>query len=145
MGNLIVDGSALAAVLDWELVHIGDIHEDLAWFCIRAWRFGAPASLAAGGLGSIPDFITAYEQAVSRLPARRQEPAAGVLVRHLHREVASALAADLTQRGARIDAVDTAVTPTIIPLLDLLRERGVVREALPPWVSGLLAIAGGGQ
>ena len=32
--------------------------------------------------------ITAYEQAVSRLPARRQESAAGVLVRHLHREVA---------------------------------------------------------
>ena len=32
--------------------------------------------------------ITAYEQAVSRLPARRQEAAAGVLVRHLHREVA---------------------------------------------------------
>ena len=63
MGNLIVDGSALAAVLDWELVHIGDIHEDLAWFCIRAWRFGAPASLAAGGLGSIADFITAYQQA----------------------------------------------------------------------------------
>jgi aminoglycoside phosphotransferase (APT) family kinase protein len=63
MGNLIVDGSALAAVLDWELVHIGDTHEDLAWFCIRAWRFGAPASLAAGGLGSIADFITAYEQA----------------------------------------------------------------------------------
>jgi len=30
-------------------------------------------------------------------------------------------------------------------LLDLLRERGVVREALPPWVEGLLAIAGGGQ
>ncbi len=32
--------------------------------------------------------ITAYEQAVSRLPARRQEAGAGVLVRHLHREVA---------------------------------------------------------
>jgi aminoglycoside phosphotransferase (APT) family kinase protein len=63
MGNLIVDGSALAAVLDWELVHIGDIHEDLAWFCIRAWRFGAPASLAAGGLGSISDFIADYERA----------------------------------------------------------------------------------
>jgi hypothetical protein len=73
--------------------------------------------------------ITAYEQAVSRLPARRQEPAAGVLVRHLHREVASALAADLTQRGARIDAVDTAVTPTIIPLLDLLREVGGADDA----------------
>ena len=63
MGNLIVDGSTLAAVLDWELVHIGDIHEDLAWFCIRAWRFGAPTALAAGGLGSIEDFVSAYERA----------------------------------------------------------------------------------
>ena len=63
MGNLIVDGSTLAAVLDWEAVHIGDMHEDLAWFCVRAWRFGAPATMAAGGLGRIEDFIDAYEQA----------------------------------------------------------------------------------
>jgi aminoglycoside phosphotransferase (APT) family kinase protein len=63
MGNLIVDGSDLAAVLDWELVHLGEAYEDLAWFCIRAWRFGAPASLGAGGLGSIESFLRAYEQA----------------------------------------------------------------------------------
>ncbi|BBZ74064.1 phosphotransferase family protein [Mycobacterium paraseoulense] len=63
MGNLIVDGSRLAAVLDWELVHRGDPYDDLAWFCIRAWRFGAPASLGAGGLGSIESFLRAYEQA----------------------------------------------------------------------------------
>lgn len=63
MGNLIVDGSDLAAVLDWELVHVGQAYEDLAWFCIRAWRFGAPASLGAGGLGSIESFLRAYEQA----------------------------------------------------------------------------------
>lgn len=63
MGNLIVDGCTLAAVLDWELVHIGDIHEDLAWFCIRAWRFGAPAEMAAGGLGGIKSFVAAYERA----------------------------------------------------------------------------------
>jgi aminoglycoside phosphotransferase (APT) family kinase protein len=63
MGNLIVDGSDLAAVLDWELVHIGEVYEDLAWFCIRAWRFGAPASRGAGGLGSIENFLRAYEQA----------------------------------------------------------------------------------
>jgi hypothetical protein len=67
--------------------------------------------------------ITAYEQAVSRLPARRQAPAAGVLVHHLHREVASALAADLAQRGAAVTAVD-ASGASIIPLLDLLREVG---------------------
>ena len=63
MGNLIVDGSTLAAVLDWEAVHIGDIHEDLAWFCVRAWRFGAPAGMAAGGLGTVEGLVSAYEQA----------------------------------------------------------------------------------
>ncbi|QZH64744.1 MULTISPECIES: phosphotransferase family protein [Mycolicibacterium] len=63
MGNVIVDDSGLAAVLDWELVHLGEVYEDLAWFCIRAWRFGAPADRGAGGLGSIEDFLTVYEQA----------------------------------------------------------------------------------
>ena len=63
MGNLIVDGGTLAAVLDWEAVHLGEVYEDLAWFCLRAWRFGAPAHAAAGGLGGIEDFVSAYEQA----------------------------------------------------------------------------------
>lgn len=63
MGNLIIDGSTLTAVLDWEAVHIGEIHEDLAWFCLRAWRFGAPPTLAAGGLGGVEDFVSSYERA----------------------------------------------------------------------------------
>lgn len=63
MGNLMVDESGLAAVLDWELVHLGDACEDLAWFCIRAWRFGASAERSAGGLGDIDSFLSAYEQA----------------------------------------------------------------------------------
>nr|WP_090281529.1 phosphotransferase family protein [Mycolicibacterium komanii]CRL78062.1 aminoglycoside phosphotransferase [Mycolicibacterium komanii] len=63
MGNLIVDDTGLAAVLDWELVHIGEVYEDLAWFCIRAWRFGAPEHHGAGGLGSVEDFLSAYESA----------------------------------------------------------------------------------
>lgn len=63
MGNLIVDGSDLAAVLDWELVHTGAPYEDLAWFCVRAWRFGAPAGRGAGGLGSIESFLRDYEEA----------------------------------------------------------------------------------
>jgi len=67
--------------------------------------------------------ITAYEQAVSRLPARRQEPAAGVLIRHLHRDVSGGLAADLMQRGCPLPA---ALDPpaSMLPLLDLLREIG---------------------
>ena len=67
--------------------------------------------------------ITAYEQAVSRLPSRRQEPAAGVLVRHLHHEVAAALAADLTQRGCPLPAA-LDPPPSMLPLVDLLREVG---------------------
>jgi aminoglycoside phosphotransferase (APT) family kinase protein len=63
MGNLIVDDTGLAAVLDWELVHTGEVYEDLAWFCIRAWRFGAPEDMGAGGLGSVETFLAAYEAA----------------------------------------------------------------------------------
>ncbi|AGB21960.1 putative aminoglycoside phosphotransferase [Mycobacterium sp. JS623] len=63
MGNVIVDESGLAAVLDWELVHNGERYEDLAWFCIRAWRFGAPEHLGAGGLGGVETFLAAYEGA----------------------------------------------------------------------------------
>ena len=63
MGNLIVDDSGLAAVLDWELTHLGEVYEDLAWFCVRAWRFGAPSSLGAGGLGGVEAFLVSYEEA----------------------------------------------------------------------------------
>ena len=72
--------------------------------------------------------ITAYEQAVSRLPARRQEPAAGVLVHHLHGEVVGALAADLAQRGAAVTAADASVA-SMIPLLARLREVGGADDA----------------
>lgn len=59
MGNVIVDETGLAAVIDWELMHVGDPIEDLAWFCVKAWRFGSP--LGAGGVGEIDDFIAHYE------------------------------------------------------------------------------------
>jgi aminoglycoside phosphotransferase (APT) family kinase protein len=39
LGNLLVGPEGLQAVLDWELAHIGDRHEDLAWPTLRAWRF----------------------------------------------------------------------------------------------------------
>lgn len=64
MGNLIVDESGLAAVIDWELAHVGDPVEDLGWFCVRAWRFGS--DLPAGGLGTRQELLDAYS-AVSGL------------------------------------------------------------------------------
>lgn len=39
LGNLLVGAKGLHAVLDWELAHLGDPYEDLAWPLVRAWRF----------------------------------------------------------------------------------------------------------
>jgi aminoglycoside phosphotransferase (APT) family kinase protein len=60
MGNLLVEGSALTGVLDWELAHFGDRHEDLAFGCMAVWRF-ARYDRPALGLGAIADYIAAYE------------------------------------------------------------------------------------
>lgn len=60
MGNLLVEGSHLTGVLDWEIAHFGDRHEDLAFGCMAVWRF-ARYDRPALGLGSIEDYIAAYE------------------------------------------------------------------------------------
>jgi len=59
LGNLIIDGSGLAAVIDWELGHLGDPMEDLGWLCTKAWRFGEKARV--GGFGDVDDLVAAYE------------------------------------------------------------------------------------
>jgi aminoglycoside phosphotransferase (APT) family kinase protein len=62
LGNLLIDGSHLTGVLDWELAHLGDPHEDLAYGCMTVWRFARP-DRPAYGLGSVEDLATAYEAA----------------------------------------------------------------------------------
>jgi aminoglycoside phosphotransferase (APT) family kinase protein len=64
MGNLIVGTDGLRAVIDWELVHVGDPLEDLGWLCVKAWRFGEP--LEVGGLGTIDQLVDAYERSGGR-------------------------------------------------------------------------------
>ncbi len=62
MGNVMVDADGLAVVLDWELAHRGDAHEDLAFGCMTVWRFGR-IDQPAFGVGSIDDYFAAYEAA----------------------------------------------------------------------------------
>lgn len=62
MGNVMVDEDGLAAVLDWELAHRGDAHEDLAFGCMSVWRFGM-LDKPAFGVGSLEAYFAAYEAA----------------------------------------------------------------------------------
>ena len=71
LGNLIVDGDGLAAVIDWELAHGGDPVEDIGWLMIRSWRFGNDA-LPVAGVGSLEPFLDAYEAAGGTRPGRAQ-------------------------------------------------------------------------
>ena len=64
LGNLIVGPDGLRAVLDWELVHVGDPLEDLGWLCVKSWRFGAAPRV--GGFGEVADLVGAYEEASGR-------------------------------------------------------------------------------
>ena len=58
LGNIMVNEQGLAAILDWELAHIGDPMEDLGWLCVRAWRFGG--AFPAAGLGTYDELLDAY-------------------------------------------------------------------------------------
>lgn len=61
-GNIIFGSEGVRAVLDWEVAHIGDPAEDLAWISTPPWRFGEIDS-PVGGLGSRQQLFQAYEAA----------------------------------------------------------------------------------
>jgi aminoglycoside phosphotransferase (APT) family kinase protein len=61
-GNLIVGADGVRAVLDWEVAHLGDPAEDLAWICLPPWRFGE-MDRPVGGLGQREEMFRAYEAA----------------------------------------------------------------------------------
>jgi aminoglycoside phosphotransferase (APT) family kinase protein len=42
IGNFLELRGHISAILDWELVHLGDPMEDLGWICLQAWRGRSP-------------------------------------------------------------------------------------------------------
>jgi aminoglycoside phosphotransferase (APT) family kinase protein len=64
-GNFLVTKSGLNAVLDWEFAHWGSPIEDIAWLCVRDWRF-QNLKAPAGGLCTRREFYEAYERASGR-------------------------------------------------------------------------------
>jgi aminoglycoside phosphotransferase (APT) family kinase protein len=61
LGNLMAEHGCLTGVLDWELAHLGDPHEDLAYGCMTVWRFARP-DRPAYGLASLEALAAAYAE-----------------------------------------------------------------------------------
>lgn len=59
-GNFLLTPEGIAAVLDWEVAHIGDPVRDLGWICTNSWRFGS--DLPVGGFGNYEDLFEGYEE-----------------------------------------------------------------------------------
>ena len=64
-GNLIVGPEGVRAVIDWEIAHLGDPAEDLAWICLPPWRFGQ-IDRPVGGLGARADLFDAHAAATGQ-------------------------------------------------------------------------------
>ncbi len=129
VGNLMVNAEGLVGVFDWEFAHIGDPAEDLAWPCVRSWRFGQDA-LRLGGVGDPDTFFAAYEansgRRVDREAVRYYEVlgnlrwAVGCVAqaqRHLSGQAASIELLSLGRRTAEME----------LELLDLIAEAGGIR------------------
>lgn len=69
-GNLMIADGRLAAVLDWELSHIGDPMEDIGWVSTKAWRFGYPETV--GGFGPVSALLDGYESVAGWRPTERE-------------------------------------------------------------------------
>ncbi len=59
-GNYIAKDNRIKAILDWEMVHLGDPHEDLAYIFISVWRSPPPYNRISH-LVAEEEFIKRYE------------------------------------------------------------------------------------
>ena len=65
VGNIIVGEDGLRAVLDWEVSGVGAPMSDVAWMCVRMWRFGND-QLEVGGIAERSLLREGYESAGGR-------------------------------------------------------------------------------
>jgi aminoglycoside phosphotransferase (APT) family kinase protein len=122
-GNLIIDASGVAAVLDWERAFIGDPMFDIGWLCTGSWRFGALDN-PVGGFGSIEALASAYQAKGGRFDLDRVRfwEAYGSLDWGV-------TTVDLAIEAEETGAIETAAigrrtTETEIDLLRLMRDHG---------------------
>ena len=122
VGNFLRQGARITAVLDWELVHLGDPHEDVAWAGLRAF---APGSKRVGGLVDRDVFHSRYSarSGIAVDPARlryhevlAQFKSAAMLLGASRRVEAG------RARDVRMAAMGFQLAPTLMELLRLIEE-----------------------
>ena len=124
-GNFMYDGDELVAVTDWEMAHLGDLHDDLAWIYVRDLqeRFtNLPDRIAdyerAGGRQVDPDRLTYFlVLAQTRCAVGTRT---GLLARDSRGEIASHLIYSTLHARALAEALTGAmgVTADVEPLAD---------------------------
>lgn len=67
-GNYLFDETRgeITAILDWELVHVGDYHQDLAWIGIESWSHHQDGQLLASGLMPMHELGARYAALTGR-------------------------------------------------------------------------------
>lgn len=61
IGNVVVDGTGLVGILDWEFAHVDDPARDLSFGLVRAWRFGVDDK-RLGGIGDVDAYLARYNE-----------------------------------------------------------------------------------
>jgi aminoglycoside phosphotransferase (APT) family kinase protein len=123
--NLVFDPSGRVAVIDWELSHIGDPLEDLAFTMLWTSQYDL-----VGGMLSEADYLAAYEAASgSRVDSERL---------FFWRVFAQLKIAAIFLKGLRTDTVVSATRPSLVMLgraMPWIEQRiaELLRTALNEW------------
>lgn len=123
VGNFLRVGGEITAILDWELVHLGDPHEDLAWAGLRA--FSPIGSDLVGGLVDRETFHARYtaksgiavDAARLRYYAVLSQFKSAAMLLGAARRVQAGRASDV-----RMAAMGFQLAPTVMQMLRLMEE-----------------------
>lgn len=132
-GNYIVSDGRLGAVLDWELAHWGDRHEDIGWMAARCWRFGNDGC-EAGGIASRAAFYRGYRSAAT-LPFDETLVPYWEIMAAAKWATVAVLQGDRYRKGGEI-AIELALTGLMPPEMELDALDGIAmlaRSGDPRW------------
>ncbi|WP_432841557.1 phosphotransferase family protein [Dactylosporangium sp. CA-092794] len=108
----------IQGVVDWELSHLGDPHEDLAYACLPYWRPMAHPDLIAGAITE-PEAIGIWER-TSGLVASREALRIWTMFAYIRLAAILSTGAYFVARGEATEALQTATGITEPPRFQLL-------------------------